>query len=97
MNKRNKIYGLGSSQAMFYGSGKSHNNACNSSYCSNQDHQNMEAELKEMKDLVKAMQEEHHHRLKVMEIQLSMMFEARNSQSPNSPEIDLDSHNSDNA
>ncbi|KAK1379180.1 hypothetical protein POM88_025924 [Heracleum sosnowskyi] len=85
-NKKNIIYGLGSSQLMFYGSGKSHNAASGSSQCNKQDYQNMQAQLEEMKNLVKAMQEEQQNQMKTMESQLTMMFEAQSNRRPDSPD-----------
>lgn len=96
-NKKNIIYGLGSSQTIFYGSGKYQNNASGSSHCDNQDHQNMQTQLQEMKNLLKSMQEEQENRLKTMESRLAMMFEARTNGHPDSPpDADLDGHCGDN-
>ena len=79
-DKKKRVYGVGSSQNLFY---QSEVMPCISSFAS-EENQKLQQELKEMKD-----------RMKEMENQLAMIIQANSVQHPQSP-TDLDNQNHDN-
>ncbi|KAK1364534.1 hypothetical protein POM88_040095 [Heracleum sosnowskyi] len=90
-NKKNVVYGIGSSQSIFYGPNKSHDtnaSGIGSQGNYNEDYEKLQAELQEMKDLVKAVNEQ-----QVMESRLLMMVEPHSNDDPDLPATDEDSHN----
>lgn len=91
-NKKNVVYGIGSSQSIFYGPKKSHDISASrigSQGNYNEDYEKLQAELQEMKDLVKAVKEQQ----QAMESRLLMIVEPRSNDDPDLPATDEDSHN----
>lgn len=78
---RKRVYGLGSSQNLFY---QSEIMPCTSSFAS-EENQKLQQELKKVKD-----------RMKAMESQLAMFIECNSVQRPQSP-TDLDNQSDDNS
>lgn len=89
-NKKNTVYGIGSSHSIFYGSGKIQNNTP-AHHTNSEEYEKMQAELKKMKELVKTMNEQHQVHLKAVENRLVFM-EERSGRRPDSPMADGDSH-----
>ncbi|KAL8089647.1 hypothetical protein AgCh_039218 [Apium graveolens] len=66
--KENIVYGIGSSQTLFYGSGKGHSSgACSTSQLQNGDHQMMQKKLVDMENQMKVMQEDQEQHLEAMQ------------------------------
>ncbi|XP_074355224.1 uncharacterized protein LOC141693933 [Apium graveolens] len=84
VDKKKRVYGVGSSQSIFYGSKITP--TCSSSF-RNAENQKLQDELKLMKD-----------KIKEMENQIAKILEATSAQvvqSPNTPNADLESENND--
>lgn len=86
-DKKKRVYGLGSSQSLFYNSEVM---PCTSSFA-NEENQKLREELKEIKDREKEMND----RVKAMENQLAMLIEANSVQNTQLATNDLDSENGD--
>ena len=76
-NKRNRIYGLGSSQDIFYEPSSSTIARLSTVQSKSQDYQKLETELEEMKERIKEM-DEVKQRMREMESQIAKMLECRN-------------------
>ena len=76
-DERNRIYGLGSSQSIFYGPSSSTISHLNSFQPNSQDYQKLETELEQMKERIKEMKEVK-QRMKEMESQLAKMLDFQN-------------------
>lgn len=76
-NNRNKIYGLGATQNIFYGPSSSNITKFSSSLPNNQDYQKLETELKDMKEQLKEM-DEMKQRMREMENLLARVLNTQN-------------------
>ncbi|KAL8119604.1 hypothetical protein AgCh_016925 [Apium graveolens] len=76
-NKKYRVYGIGSSQNIFYGLGKSYNNGVSeTSQFHDDDCQMMQAKLHDMEDQMKVMQERQKYHLKAIQEQQQEQLKA---------------------